>query len=66
MPKTNVEYWTAKIGRNRARDAEHLKVLRSDGWRALVLWECELRRPRYERRLVRFLENENPARGERE
>ena len=66
MPKTNAEYWAAKIGRNRARDAEHLKMLRSDGWRTLVLWECELRKPRYQRRLAGFLEKENPARRERE
>ncbi len=42
MPKTNVEYWQAKIGRNRARDADNLRKLEALGWRALVVWECEL------------------------
>ena len=42
MPKTNAEYWQAKIGRNRARDARHLEELAARGWRALVVWECEL------------------------
>ena len=42
MPKTNVEYWQSKIGRNRARDADNLRKLEALGWRALVVWECEL------------------------
>ncbi len=42
MPKTNIEYWQAKIGRNRARDADNLRKLEALGWRALVVWECEL------------------------
>lgn len=42
MPKTNADYWRAKIGRNVARDARNQQVLRETGWRALVIWECEL------------------------
>lgn len=42
MPKTNADYWLAKIGRNRARDARHMVELAERGWRALVVWECEL------------------------
>ncbi|MCC0001901.1 MAG: DNA mismatch endonuclease Vsr [Methylobacteriaceae bacterium] len=42
MPKTNTDYWRAKIGRNRARDVRHLEDLAALGWRALVVWECEL------------------------
>ena len=43
MPKTNAAYWTAKIARNRARDQRTLAELETQGWRALVVWECELR-----------------------
>jgi DNA mismatch endonuclease, patch repair protein len=43
IPKSNRGYWRPKLERNRARDAEHLKALRTDGWRCLILWECELR-----------------------
>jgi DNA mismatch endonuclease (patch repair protein) len=42
MPKTNAAYWLAKIGRNRARDVRTLAALEALGWRALVIWECEL------------------------
>jgi DNA mismatch endonuclease, patch repair protein len=43
MPKTNTEYWSAKIGRNRVRDTKNRERLKQAGWRSLVVWECELR-----------------------
>ena len=42
-PKTNVQYWTQKIERNRKRDVETLRALSDAGWRSCVIWECELR-----------------------
>jgi len=42
-PKTRTDYWTAKVARNRDRDARALAALEELGWRALVVWECELR-----------------------
>lgn len=56
VPATNRDYWTAKIGRNRARDTASLAALRKLGWRALVVWECETKdRAALTRRLSRFL-----------
>jgi len=52
VPKTNRKYWMAKIGRNRARDANATQQLATDGWKTLVLWECELQD---ERQLLRRL-----------
>lgn len=43
QPKANAGYWTAKIGRNRARDAASLAALEALGWQAVVIWECELK-----------------------
>ena len=43
-PKSNSEFWQAKIQRNKHRDevtAAHLEALR---WHVIVVWECELRR----------------------
>jgi DNA mismatch endonuclease, patch repair protein len=42
-PKTNAAYWQAKIARNLARDAETLAAYPPLGWRAVVIYECELR-----------------------
>ncbi|MBW8829751.1 MAG: DNA mismatch endonuclease Vsr [Burkholderiales bacterium] len=43
-PKSNQEYWGAKITVNRARDERNLLRLRDLGWSVLVLWECDIRR----------------------
>lgn len=45
MPKTNADYWRAKIARNRARDAGVLAALAALGWRTIVVHECELKTP---------------------
>jgi len=42
MPASNVEFWEAKIGRNRERDAAAQKALKKQGWRIHVVWECTL------------------------
>lgn len=42
-PKRNADYWRAKIARNRARDAAAEAALAARNWRALVVWECELK-----------------------
>ncbi|MDH6268461.1 DNA mismatch endonuclease (patch repair protein) [Rhizobium sp. SG_E_25_P2] len=42
-PKTNVDYWSQKIARNRARDAAHQEALAAAGWWALTVWECEMK-----------------------
>lgn len=43
MPKSNQKYWSAKLKKNKVRDSLHLSKLREMGWRALVVWECELK-----------------------
>jgi DNA mismatch endonuclease (patch repair protein) len=58
IPKTNTEYWTAKVSRNRSRDAKVRKRLQSDRWKVLTLWECELRNEvAILKKLERFLES---------
>lgn len=42
LPKTRREYWVPELRRTRRRDERNEAVLRSDGWRVLVVWECEI------------------------
>ena len=42
IPKSNLAYWTAKLQRNKERDAAHIAALTGQGWDVLVIWECEL------------------------
>lgn len=41
MPATNLDYWSAKIGRNQARDLETTTMLEERGWVVLRFWEHE-------------------------
>ena len=41
--EANRDYWTAKVSHNIGRDAKQLERLTREGWRALVIWECELK-----------------------
>ena len=43
IPKTNREFWVAKISRNKERDKEEQKALAAMGWHCITVWECELK-----------------------
>ena len=43
IPKTNREFWVAKIRRNKERDIEEQKRLAEMGWHCITIWECELK-----------------------
>ena len=42
IPKTNREFWVAKIRRNKERDKEEQRKLAAMGWHCITVWECEL------------------------
>jgi DNA mismatch endonuclease (patch repair protein) len=42
-PSSNRLYWDAKVQRNRARDRQVRRELRSKGWHVLRIWEHELK-----------------------
>ena len=43
IPKTNRDFWVAKIRRNQERDARVQHELAAMGWHCITIWECELR-----------------------
>lgn len=53
-PSSNEDFWRAKIQRNIERDAEQMAQLRSDGWRVIVVWECELKKSTANTRLTQL------------
>jgi DNA mismatch endonuclease (patch repair protein) len=56
VPGSNTGYWKPKLTRNVERDMENLAQLKSVGWKALVIWECEIKNSkRVISRLRRFL-----------
>jgi DNA mismatch endonuclease (patch repair protein) len=42
-PATNTEFWQTKREGNVARDKRNLRKLRKNGWKVLVVWECQTR-----------------------
>jgi DNA mismatch endonuclease (patch repair protein) len=44
VPKTNVEFWTAKFERNRERDIRERKELRDNRWKVVTIWECQIKK----------------------
>lgn len=44
-PKSRQDYWLPKFERNTRRDAEHRAALEAAGWRVVVIWECEAKKP---------------------
>jgi len=51
IPKTNREFWVAKIRRNKERDKEEQRKLADMGWHCITVWECELTPKRREETL---------------
>ena len=43
LPKSNVDFWKAKIERNKARDVRSEAELAETGWRVIRIWECDIR-----------------------
>lgn len=43
IPKTNPDFWVAKIRQNRERDDKNYKNLTDAGWQVIVIWECQLK-----------------------
>ena len=41
-PKQNADFWKNKIMSNISRDSSNTKKLVEQGWKVLVIWECEL------------------------
>lgn len=40
-PRTRKEFWKEKFERNIKRDKRVGKLLRSQGWKVRIIWECE-------------------------
>lgn len=61
-PKSRVDFWASKFAENVARDRRTTAALRQVGWKAVIVWECELRNPEaLSRRLERILRRSRAA-----
>ena len=44
LPKSRLDFWLPKLEGNRKRDAIKHRLLNREGWRYLVIWECQIRK----------------------
>ena len=44
IPKSNTDFWKAKITRNKERDQEVWRQLEAEGWYVIIVWECQLKK----------------------
>lgn len=44
LPATRNEFWKKKITANKERDNRNIESLRNKGWKAIVIWQCEVKR----------------------
>lgn len=54
-PKTNEDFWRTKISANVSRDQENIKLLSELGWNVIVIWECELKKQRFDCTMEKLL-----------
>ncbi len=56
VPATNKKFWQDKRLANVERNKRNLCILKKDGWRVMVIWECETQhRENLQKKLERFL-----------
>ena len=53
VPKTNTDFWIAKVSRNQKRDQEVWRKLEARGWSVIIVWECQLKRQAFDGTLAR-------------
>lgn len=58
-PTSNVQFWEGKIEGNMKRDRTACRQLRHLGWKVLVVWECQVKRPGRLERLFECLLRED-------
>lgn len=58
-PTTNIAFWRKKLDSNIVRDRRNVRQLRKDGWRVLVVWQCQTKKlEALEKKLFKFLKKE--------
>ncbi|MBO4394258.1 MAG: DNA mismatch endonuclease Vsr [Spirochaetales bacterium] len=57
IPKTNTDFWVAKVQRNQARDRSDVEKLSQMGWNVITIWECQLEKASMELTLGKLIED---------
>lgn len=57
LPKSRLDFWLPKLESNRKRDQRVKRALYRDGWKVMIIWECQVENTELlEKRIRRFLD----------
>lgn len=56
VPKTKTDWWLEKIERNKLKDEDSINKLKNDGWKVIIVWECQLKIKKREETLNKLIE----------
>jgi len=56
VPKTRTEWWFNKIKSNAQKDADNLSELMEFGWKIITIFECELKKDKFNQTLDQLVD----------
>lgn len=56
FPKNNYKWWSDKINGNQKRDKISLEALKEMNWSVIIVWTCQLKNKKKEKRLIKLIE----------
>jgi DNA mismatch endonuclease (patch repair protein) len=57
LPESNADFWREKLKRNAERDSEVQSLLIAEGWRPIIIWECQTKATDLPERIIREITN---------
>lgn len=57
IPKTRTDFWLNKINTNILNDKRNIIELRKEGWKVIIVWECQLNIPKTLENILRMIKN---------
>jgi len=58
-PKSNQIYWESKFQKNVDRDKKNRRLLKKQGWKCIIIWECKTNNPQAIKKLFKELSKNN-------
>jgi len=58
LPKTNLQTWKKKILDNISRDEKNIAKLKNEGWKVIIIWQCEIKSKNNREKRLELLINE--------
>lgn len=55
LPKTRTAWWQEKIEETKNRDKKAIQYLKAQGWKPIIIWECELKPDNKEKTLKKLI-----------